>query len=116
MKILALMGLMCTALWAGDNYQTCGLVVASGEVICGDAKNRQGAELQALAYNALAHGQFVAWVQRIPKGKHKVTPQTDTQPQSPAEGQPSVPTDPTTGKSLPETFNLIKQTAVRSGE
>ena len=49
MKILALMGLMCTALWAGDNYQTCGLVVASGEVICGEAKNRQGAEFDSLA-------------------------------------------------------------------
>ena len=100
MKILALLSLMCMALWAGSNYQVCGIITATGAVICGGPKDRQGAELASLAYNALTRGQFITWVQRIPKGKHKVKPQQDVQPQPPAGEDNSVPTNPTSTRGV----------------
>ena len=87
MKKLALAVLFSALALAGDKYQVCGIMPQTGEVICGGPKNRQGAELAALAFNAVSHGQFVAWVQRIPKVK-KAKPSPPAEVPALPEGLP----------------------------
>lgn len=92
MKKLIASLLMCSALCAAGQWQTCGIVTNSGDLVCGTPQSRQSAEMQALIYNTISQGAFIAWARPVPKGKHKTKPQ----PGSPVITPEKLPAQPST--------------------
>lgn len=89
MKYFALLALTASTLCAAQ-YQACLIVTQTGDLICGKPQDRQGAEMQALVYNATAQGQVVAWTRKVPK---HYKPAAEQQPSAPVIVLPSQPSD-----------------------